>query len=463
MLDLLETLIDQFLQKGAEFIDIRFQDNNFNNITIIDGKSRNIFSAKDRGIGIRIFINGGWGFACTDKVDKDSIIQSMTAAYKIAKVTGERAKVKFKLIDLPAQRKKIAYPHRKNLLDISIEEKLNLAIQLEKQAKAFDVRIVNSNVSYLDFIGDQILLNSFGTLLEMRVNFIRIVSLNYAMENGVRQRGFESIGATGGFEVAETEKAQNLGIHASEKAIRLLEAAPAKAGKFKVVLDPGLTGVFVHEAFGHACEADAILSGESILVNKIGSKVGQEDITIIDDPTLKGNFGYYPFDSEGIPSQKKNLVENGILKNYLHSLETASRLGGEPTGNARSQNYRTVPLVRMSNTYFKPSSWTVEELIEEVRNGLFLEGWSYGYTDPAKGSFTFKCKQAYTIENGEKRELLRDAAISGLTLETLNHVIGVGKTLEFSDGYCGKGGQNVPVSDGGPYIALRDCVVGGLQ
>lgn len=451
------------MQKGAEFIDLRLQNNHYNHINLINGKTRNMVSAIDKGIGIRVFITGGWGFSFTDKLDKESITKTMHSALKIAQITGEKAKVKFELIEQPTHQKKISFPQKKKLLDVSIDEKLNLAIILDKQAKEFDPRIINTNTAYLDFVGDQLVLNSYGTRLEMEVNFIRIASVNYAFEAGIRQRGSESIGGTGGFELVESEKGQNLGKIASEKAIRLLKAVPAKAGKFTVIMDPNLTGVFVHEAFGHACEADAVLSGESILADKIGTQVGLDTVTIVDDPTLKGNFGYYPYDNEGSISRKKNLVEKGILKNFLHSLETASRLKTQPTGNARSQNYRNIPLVRMSNTFFQPGSWSIEELFEEVKNGLFLEGWTYGYTDPTKGSFTFKCKQAFIIKNSEKGKLLRDVALSGMTLETLNNVIGFGRDLEFSEGYCGKGGQNVPVSDGGPHVAISGAIIGGLK
>ena len=463
LIDFLEKLIDQSIQKGAEFIDLRYQNNHYNHISLVDGKSRNMVSAIDKGIGIRAFKAGGWGFSFSNKLDPESITKAMQSALKIAKITGQRAKVKFKLIEQPAHQKKISFPQKKKILDVSIDEKLKLAKSLDKQAKEFDPRIVNTNTAYLDFVGDQVLLNSYGTHLEITVNFIRIASVNYAFENGIRQRGFDSIGGTGGYELAESEKTQNLGKNAAEKAIQLLKAAPAKAGKFKVIMDPSLTGVFVHEAFGHACEADAVLAGESILVDKIGTQVGLESVTIVDDPTLEGNFGFYPYDNEGILARKKSLVENGILKNFMHSLETASRLNTQPTGNARSQNYRFVPLVRMSNTFFQPGSWTMEELLEEVKDGLFLEGWTYGYTDPAKGSFTFKCRQAYTIEKGEKKKLLRDAALSGMTLEVLNNVLGIGRDLEFSEGYCGKGGQNATVSDGGPHMAWEGAIVGGLE
>ena len=461
LIDFLEKLIDQTLQKGAEFIDIRLDNNQFNTISLVNGKTRDIISAIDKGVRIRVFINGGWGFSCTDKLDKNSLTETMDSALKIAKKTGEMTKINFKLNEQPSYRKKVSFPEKVSLLDTPIEEKLKLVISIDKQAKEFDPRIINTNSAYADFVGEHVLLNSFGTLLEMKVNFIRVVSVNYAFESGVRQRGYESVGGTAGFELAQTEKSQNLGMKAAQKAIQLLKAIPVKGGKYSVIMDPSLTGVFTHEAFGHACEADAVLSGESILSNKIGEQVGLETVSIIDDPTLSGNFGYYPYDSEGTPSRKKNLVENGILKNFLHSVETSSRLDTAPTGNARAQNYQTVPIVRMSNTYFQPGTWKLEELLEEVKNGLFLDGWVYGYTEPTKGSFTFKCRQAYIVENGERKTLLRDVGLSGMTLEVLNNVIGIGQNLEFSEGTCGKSGQSVPVTDGGPHIAVRDVIVGG--
>ncbi|MFX1295454.1 MAG: TldD/PmbA family protein [Promethearchaeota archaeon] len=463
MIDLIEKLIDQYLHKGIDFIDVRLENNHFNNINITNGKTRDIVSAIDKGIGIRAFINGAWGFSCTNKLDKDSIRNTVDSAFKIAKIVKEKAKVKFKLLEQPSYRKKICFPQKKNLLDVSIEEKLKLALFLDKQAKEFDNRILNTNTTYRDFVGDQILLNSYGTLLEMKVNFIRMTSRTFAFEAGNRQSSFESIGATSGFEITDSEKAHNLGKTAAEKAIHLLKAVSVKPGKYTAIIDNTLTGVFVHEAFGHASEADAVLSGGSILADKIGNQVGLEMVTIVDDPKLKGKFGYYPYDSEGVPSQKTILVENGILKNYLHSLETASRLDTQPSGNARAQNYQSVPIVRMSNTYFQAGTWRLEELLEEVKEGLFLEGWTYGYTNPVNGSFTFKCKQAYRIENSEQSELLRDAGISGMTLEILNQITGIGRKLEFSDGYCGKESQNIPVSDAGPAVAVKDIIVAGLR
>ncbi|MFX1298548.1 MAG: PmbA/TldA family metallopeptidase, partial [Promethearchaeota archaeon] len=224
MIDLLEKLIDQYLHKGADFIDIRLENDHFNNIIITDGKTRDMVSAIDKGIGIRAFINGAWGFSCTNKLDKDSIKNTMDSAFKIAKIVDAKSKVKFKLLEQPTYRKKVSYPEKKKLFDISIEEKLNLALSLDKQAKEFDNRIVNTNIGYRDFMSELTLLNSNASLLEMKVNFIRITSSNYAFESGVRQRGYESIAGTVGFELAESEKAQNLGLMASKKAIRLLKA-----------------------------------------------------------------------------------------------------------------------------------------------------------------------------------------------------------------------------------------------
>ncbi|MHA1130834.1 MAG: TldD/PmbA family protein [Candidatus Helarchaeota archaeon] len=463
MIDLCRKMIDQYLDKGADYIDIRSENNLYNAINVTDGRTRRLISAIDKGIGIRVFINGAWGFSCTNKLDNQSIKNIMKSAFKIAKVVSEKTQVKFKLLRQTSYQKKSEFSQKINLLDVSIEEKLNYVLNLDKQAKMFDKRIINTNTTYLDFVGEQFLLNSHGIFLEMKVNFIRIASRTFAFENGVRQGGFESLGATSGFELAESDQGQNLGLISAENAVRLLKAIPVKGGKYSVIMDPTLTGVFVHEAFGHACEADAVLSGNSILAGKIGTDVGLDSVTIIDDPTLKGKFGYYPFDSEGTLASKKVLVEKGTLMNYMHSLETASRLNTKLTGNARAESYQNVPIVRMSNTYFKPGTWKKEELLEDgVRNGLFLKGWTYGYTDPVDGSFTFKCREAYKIENGQIKEILRDVGISGMTLEILHKIIGIGRKLEFSDGYCGKEGQKIPVTDGGPAVAIRDVVIGGF-
>ncbi|MHA1301554.1 MAG: TldD/PmbA family protein [Candidatus Helarchaeota archaeon] len=463
MKDILTKYIDQGL-KSVEFIDIRIIESQSFMVKIVNGTSREIVEANDKGIGVRAFKSGSWGFSCSNNLDNASILKTMKNAIKLASAGEKKVREKFKLKEFKAVQKSGKIPAKIKIEDVDIEEKIDYALNLDKQGKEFDERIVNTNVVYMDGSIKELICNSYGTFVESTNSIVRALCSNYSLENGLRQRGFSSIGGTGGYEIVKSEKANNLGKEASDQAIRLLKAKPAKAGTFKAILDPKLSSVFIHEAFGHCCEADAILSGESILENKIGSKIGSDKLTIIDDPTQPGKYGSYLFDSEGNFAQKKILVKKGILKNYLHSIETTSRMNLEsPTGNGRAENYQNVPLVRMSNIYIEKGDYKFEEMIESIKNGIYAIGWLYGYTDTAKGMHQFKAAEAYLIKNGKLTTLLRDCAISGMTLEVLKNIIGIGNELEFTPGTCGKSGQYVPVSDGGTHLLIKNITFGGLN
>ncbi|KKK55437.1 hypothetical protein LCGC14_3074550, partial [marine sediment metagenome] len=258
----------------------------------------------------------------------------------------------------------------------------------------------------------------------------------------------------------------------AKEAVDLLYAKSPIGGKFIVIMDPKLTGTFIHEAFGHACEADLVLNRESILEEKIGKKIAMDEIEIIDNPIMgQGRkfklsydlYGCYFIDDEGTPSQETIIVENGILRNYLHSIETSSRMGVLPNGHGRAHSCCKKPQVRMGFTHLMPRDWELEEIIEDTKNGILCEGVKYGYTDSTTGNFQFKCKFSYKIDHGEKKNLMRGVSLSGMALEVLNKIISIGKTMDYSDGVCGKGGQTVRVCNGGPYIRVKDIIVGGLN
>jgi TldD protein len=260
-----------------------------------------------------------------------------------------------------------------------------------------------------------------------------------------------------------TDYSRGIGVKAAEMAVRLLDSKPAPAGKHTVILDNIMTGLLAHEAFGHACEADAVLSGASVLEGRLGKKVADERVSLVDDPTVKNTFGYFSLDWEGVKSKKHVLIENGVLREYMQNLETGSRMGLASNGAARSQAYNSPPIIRMSNTYIGPGDQSKEELFRMVKDGLLIKGGQYGYVEPAKGQFMFKCDEAYQIKNGEVGQRYRDASVMGLILEVLNNVRGIGNDFVLGDpGYCGKGGQSARTTDGGPHICIDNIVVGGL-
>jgi TldD protein len=457
-----EELIVFGMEKGADFIDIRFEESYGTAIKITDSQMKVGSTYNNRGLGIRAFINGGWGFVSSNILEKENLRIKIAEVVKMAKLVSDYSKIKFQLKNIKGIRKKFPLDVKIKLSDVDLSEKITFLENIDTDSVNYDDRIVNTNSIYSDNERKVIICNSFGSYIEVESSSIFCLSANYSKEGDNRQRGYKSIGSTRGYETIETEEAVNLGENASKEAIELLTAKPAKGGTYKILLDPKLTGVFIHEAFGHSSEADIVLASESILENKVGEKIGSNILNIVDDPTLEGSYGSYRADDEGQIAQENILVKDGVLKNYIHNLETASRLDMKGN-NGRVQNFRHYPIVRMSNTYILPGDWKFEEMLGEIQDGIYAEGWKRGYTDPATGAFMFKCAKAHRVENGEIKELLRDAAISGDTLTTLKNIQFIGKNLEFSPGHCGKSGQMLPVTDGGPHILVKNLVFGGLK
>lgn len=463
MKDLLESVIEYGTSFGVEFVDMRVQDTTGTTIRVVDGKTKQLINSHNKGAGIRAFIDGSWGFSCTNNLDKESLKKATKTAVKMARVTPKKMKTTFKLKLPKPTIASVEISAKKGIAETPIDEKIRYVLALDKSANESSPKIVNTNERYSDATGLLVVCNSDGTYIETNLNYVLAVVSTYAQEGDIRQQGYAVEAGTGGYEIVETEVARKLGETSAEKAVRLLKAKPAPAGKFVAVLDQRLTGVFIHEAFGHACEADTILAGASILEGKIGEYVGSEAVTVVDDPTLKGSFGYFPYDSEGTLARRKVLVEKGILGEFMHSLETSSRMNTEPNGSARAETYQNLPVVRMSNTYIEPGDWTFEETIEDTRKGIYVKGSLYGYVDSAKGQFMFKSEEAYLIEKGELTSLLREVAISGLILEVLGNIDVLCKDLLIRDpGQCGKSLQGARVDDGGPHIRVKEMVFGGM-
>jgi TldD protein len=225
------------------------------------------------------------------------------------------------------------------------------------------------------------------------------------------------------------------------------------------VLDPELAGVFAHEAVGHASEGDLVQEGGSILAGKIGERIGDRGVTIVDDPSLP-EFGFEPFDAEGSAARATPIIDHGVVANYLHTRETLAAVGHGTAGHARAMAGEP-PLVRMSNTFIEAGGSSLEEILAECRQGIYLAGSRGGQVDPGRGVFQFNAEYGYLIEGGECTRMVRDVSLSGEIEKTLFSIRLCGKEKKMHPGYCGKGGQSVPVSDGAPHVLLSDAVVGG--
>ena len=435
----------------ADFYDTRILRGIRTRIVLDNGKLEEIAQVPFQGASVRALFGGAWGFVTTDRVD--DLGQEIDLAGRIARKIDRKEDLR--LAEAPPGRS-VVVPVKKDPKDLSLEEKVALLREIEDAAKADGVSSTQAVYSEMDLVAHY--TSSEGLDLESKTTRMGFVISAVAHRNGIYQTDGEGRAGVGGLELFDREDPIALARQVGETAVALLDARAVKGGTYPVVLDQELAGVFVHEAVGHATEGDIILEGDSCLEGKLGQRIGSELVTVRDDPSLMLN-GYYPFDDEGSLAQETVLVENGVLRSYLNTRETAARLGGVPR-NARAEGMSR-PVVRMSNTYIANGDWKLEEILEELKDGVYLAGSRGGQVSTGEGVFQFNAKKGYIIENGERTQLLRDVSLSGKILETLLHVKAVGDDLKYNSGRCGKSGQLVPVSDGSPHLLVERATVGG--
>jgi len=461
--DLAEAAIDHGRKLGAEYVDIRLEKVAGTNIVVMDGRTRHMVSPQEAGCGIRAFKGGAWGFSVTNKLSRPGVRSAAESAVRMAGVAQSKAKVVFEIGPQKAVRKNEAYPCKEPPVDVPVEEKVRFALLMDGSMRSADQRVVSTNTRYDDLQSVRVVANSFGTMLVTREVWALAACSAWARSDGIVQRGHDVVGAVAGYELMRRDESQLIGERAAAQAVRLLDSSAAPAGMFTCILDNKMTGLLAHEAFGHACEADLVLSGSSVLEGKLGKRVASESVSMYDDPTVKGSFGYFSHDWEGTRARPHTLIDRGALKEFLHNIESSSRMGVTANGAARAETYSDRPIIRMSNTYIGPGDWSKDEMVGELDHGLLIQGGQYGYVEPANGQFMFKCDEAYEIVKGETGRRYRDASVSGVILEVLRNVEAVADDVQIGDpGYCGKGNQSARVAGGGPHIRVSKLVVGGL-
>ena len=459
--DKINLAIEQASNLGADYTEIRLVSETTNTASLKDGKLERAIPGQEVGVTMRILADGAWGIHSTS--DIDSIIHQVEPTFRLAKAVAARrpaSKHGVGLAEVPVIQDEVHWRSAKDVRDTDLDKRIELMLALDREAKD-DSKIVSTATGWLDEHIHTELITSEG--------MNRIWSFQRSLINGMvtARDGAQVIsyrmrhGGEGGLELIEACDLGELGEQARISALRLLKSERAPSGKLPLVADRDLTGVYIHEALGHPCEADLVAAGDSCLDGKLGQKIGNEIVTVIDDPTIRGGYGSYPIDDEGLETVKKTLIKNGILTEYLNHRETAHHFGIEPNAGARAQDGLHHPLVRMSNTMIMGGSFNdIDELVEDIHYGVYACGTRGGQVDTGRGSFQFAAQEAYLIENGEITKPLRDVSISGLTLQILNDVDGLTKDARLaSPGICGKG-QTIPVGDGGPIMRIREALVG---
>ncbi len=448
----------EILEKGLGFIDgelgwIIYEMAKITNISAF-GEDIEVSYSERQGGNVRVYKSGNFGFATFTKLEDVSLA---------AKKSSYLSKLE-KKSELPLKKPKIIndkfYPELKNdPRKISISEKIEIVRKYNKIFLEAKDKIQNAMIRYNEVEIKKFLLRTDGSYIEENRVYSGIAFGAFASDGSRVQPFYKTFGDQRGFDVVLNREKDIE--EAISNALLLLKSEKVKGGIYTCILDPEIAGVFIHEAFGHLSEADHIYRNEKLKeIMKPGTLLGSEILNVVDDGSIVGERGFYKYDDEGVPSSKKYIIKNGILSSRLHSIYTASLMNEELTGNARAINYRFPPIVRMSSTYIEPGDKSFEELIGDIKEGIYIKGSLGGQTEFEM--FTFSAQAAYIIKDGKVKEPLRDVILTGNVFETLKNIEAIGNDLELHGGGCGRNGQfPLPVSTGSPHIRIKNVLIGG--
>ncbi len=460
------TLIDEALPKAekilselmCDFAEIRLSAALSTSISL-SGETIDSFSSGESVAGsVRVLNKGAWSFVSFNDLENlEKFVKDGSRLTSQMKVNDPSGIMPYKTI-----KKTFTTRVERDFRNISIDEKFEL-IRAYNDILRSSEKIQTTRATYYDLSSELAYLNTEGSVLRNNKSYCGVSLVSIAKDGAVIQPFHNSISGFGGF-----EKVTNLEETAEEvvkTAVDLLSAESAPGGNFDIITDQKLSGVFIHEAFGHLSEADFIHENERLKnIMTLGRQFGPSELNVYDDGTLMDYSGYIPFDDEGILPQKTALISEGILSGRLHSRETACKMDEDLTGNGRAINVMRQPIVRMTNTYIENGPFTKDDIFSSLDNGIYAVDVIGGQTNLEM--FTFTSGYGYEIKDGKKGRLFKDIVLSGNVFNTLKEINMIGNDREMFGGLggCGKGGQSpLPVSFGGPHMLIKNVLIGGKQ
>lgn len=449
--------LEHMLARGADFADFYFQHAVAESWSLEESVVKDASFSLGRGVGVRALCGEKTGFSPSDQIDLPALARAAGAAAFVAQGGGGRVQTPRALI--PPQR----YVTTNPLDTLSRDRKVQLLRDVDRLARQADPCVVDVQASLAGAWKILLVLASDGTLAADVRPLVRLNVSVILQHNGRRERGSCGGGGRCGYDFFDPACVQFYAREAVRMARVNLEAEAAPAGRMPVVVGAGWPGVLLHEAVGHGLEGDFNRKGTSNYAGRIGQPVASPLCTIVDDATLPGLRGSLAIDDEGTPGQCTVLVENGILRGYLHDKLSARLMGHPLTGNGRRESYACLPLPRMTNTVLLPGQDDPADIIRSVKKGLYAVNFGGGQVDITSGNFTFAASEAYLIEDGRITRPVKGATLIGNGPEVLSKVSRLGHDLQRDRGVgtCGKHGQSVPVGVGQPTLKIDEIAVGG--
>lgn len=455
----LKKVLGVALEKGGDYADLFFEHSFNNYIGLQDGAVNRASSNIDYGVGIRVLSGDQSGYAYVENVTLQDMLTAARTAARIANVKGNKAAVN--LTEKPIVQN--YYAVKTPWSEIAVNEKMPHLQKLNEKVFALDKRVHKVSASLSDSTSHILFCNSEGIMYYdyrpmVTLGVQCIMEANGKIENAYASRAFRM-----GTEFLTDELIDELANESVKKTSILFEAVKPKGGEMPVVMGAGGSGILLHEAMGHAFEADFNRKNTSIFSDQLNKKICNEHINVVDDGTIPFNRGSVNIDDEGIEGQKTYIVKDGVLTSYLHDRISAKHYGIRSTGNGRRESFRQMPMPRMRATYMEDGNVTEEEMIASVKKGIFADVFTNGQVQIGAGDFTFFVKSGYLIEDGKLTQPIKDINIIGNGPKALADITMVGNNYKMDNGTwtCGKDGQSCPVTCGMPSALVSKLTVGG--
>jgi TldD protein len=451
-----ERALARALSAGGDFAEVFAERRSGFSMSIDESRIESVQAGAEEGAGVRVIAGSTTYFAHVDGLDPSDLERA--AGEAASALRGERTEP----CGLGAARWASPQLIERAPGEVPAERKAELLRELDDRGRAAGAEITQFSASYGDARREVAVANSEGLFSGDERIRVRLGAQAVARRDEVVQTGFETLGAHRGFELFDGDPGR-IAEQAARKALTLLDADPAPAGSMPVVVGGGFGGVLFHEMTGHGLEADHVQKGASVYAGKLGEMVAQPLLNAYDDGRLPGEWGTDGIDDEGTPTQKTMVIEDGRLISFLYDRLRADRDGVPSTGNGRRESFRHLPIPRMTNTYIAPGDEDPEAIIAEVQKGFYAVSFAGGQVDPATGDFVFGVSEGYLIEGGRATRPCRGATLIGNCLDALMGIEAVGDDFEMKTGFCGKGGQKVPVGTGQGHVRIRAMTVGGTE
>ena len=454
--DLVADVLVAARRRGGSFAEVFVEERASTSIRLDDGKVEELTTGIDRGAGVRVAVGTTYGYAFSNRLDRDSLLEAAAAAS--AALQGDAPGA---VVDLSRREGAGTNRAARPAADVPPETKVGWLREVDDAARSFGSEVTQVVGAYSDSVQRRLIAASDGRWVEEERPRIRLVAQVVAKRDGLIQTGHYGPAACAGVEFLDRFSPRAIAEKAANRAVTMLDSVPAPAGEMTVVLGPGAGGVLFHEAVGHPLEADAVDKDASVYVGKLGERCASELVHGVDDATIPNGWGSYDFDDEGEPAERTVLFEAGVLQGFLYDRMRAEKEGVPSTGNGRRDGYSSPPIPRMTNTNILNGSSTPGDVIASTDRGVYVMNLGGGQVNPASGDFVFGVSLGYLIEHGEITTPVRGANLIGRAIDIMQGVDAVADDFDTWEGVCGKDGQSAPVGSGSPTLRISKITVGG--